>query len=118
MKLSKKMLSRRKFIRKSSIGVAGALVAPTILSGSVKGANDRILIGHIGVGSQGTGELKGWFTPLDTAYQVATCDPWLQRREEAAIFITDEYRKRGVAAPPCKTYLDFEELLDGLVQNC
>ncbi|RLD54101.1 MAG: hypothetical protein DRI97_12160 [Bacteroidetes bacterium] len=79
MTLSKNHLSRRKFIRNSSIGVAGTLVAPTILSCSAKGANDRILIGHIGVGSQGTGELKSWFTPLDTAYQVATCDPYLQR---------------------------------------
>ncbi len=112
MKLSKNKLSRRKFIRKSSIGIAGTLVAPTILSCSAKGANDRLLIGHIGVGSQGTGELKRWFTPLDTAYQVATCDPYLQRREEAAKYIIEEYKNRGVAAPECKTYLDFEELLE------
>ena len=112
MNLTKNMLSRRKFIKNSSIGVAGTLVGPSILSCSAKGANDRILIGHIGVGSQGTGELKAWFTPLDTAYQVATCDPYLQRREDAAKYITDEYKNRGVAAPSCKTYLDFEELLE------
>jgi len=108
----KNTVSRREFIKKSSVGVAGAFLAPTILSASAKGANDRILIGHIGVGSQGTGELQWWFTPLDTALQVATCDPFLDRRKAAAEYVTKEYKKRGVKAPKIKTYLDMDELLE------
>jgi predicted dehydrogenase len=110
--MNQKKLSRRKFLKNTSIGTAGAIVVPTILNSCAKGTNDRILIAHIGVGSQGQGELKNYFVPMETSYQVATCDPFQQRRDATADYINNEYRKGGQNAPKCKSYLHFEEILE------
>ena len=104
-------LSRRMFLKKTSIGVTGAIVTPTILSNCAKGANDRVLIAHIGLGGRGFNELKMYFAPLSTAYSVATCDPFKKRRETAAEYLTDSYRTTGINTPGINTYLDFEEIL-------
>ncbi|MBE9518883.1 MAG: twin-arginine translocation signal domain-containing protein, partial [Bacteroidetes bacterium] len=75
MKVSySKNQSRRDFIKKSSVGMGGIILAPTILPSCVKwrGANDRMQIAHIGVGSRGTGELKNYFLPLEESRSVAT----------------------------------------------
>jgi hypothetical protein len=47
--------NRREFVRNSAAAVAGgAILRSTALSyGNVLGANDRISLGHIGVGSRG-----------------------------------------------------------------
>ena len=45
---------RREFIRKSFTAAGSVILAPTILPSCAKGANDRILLGHIGLGSRGT----------------------------------------------------------------
>jgi len=51
-----KGISRRDFFQRSVKGAIGVAVLPTILSScsNYKGANDRIVVGHIGVGSRGT----------------------------------------------------------------
>ena len=105
--------SRRDFIKKSSVGIGGILLAPTILPSSVKwrGANDRVQIGHIGVGDRGTDELKSYFLPLEGSRSVATCDVHLDRREKSAELIRSYYREKGMKAPDCTPYLDFEEVL-------
>ena len=105
--------SRRDFIKKSSVGVGGILFAPTILPSSVKwrGANDRMQIAHIGVGSRGTGELKNYFLPLEGSRSVATCDVFRSRREKGVELIQSYYKENGMKAPECTPYLDFEEVL-------
>lgn len=109
-----KTISRRNFIGKTMTGVAGAIVVPTILPscGSYKGANDRILIAHIGLGSRGQSEMKNYFVPLETSYSVATCDPFEQRRNASANYIANTYKEKGVKVPECKVYNDFEEILE------
>ena len=108
----KQNLSRRKFLRNTSVGVAGVIAVPTILSSCVKGANDRVLVANIGVGSMGNAALKGWLMPVKSALNVATCDPFRDRREKAADYVNRTYKEQGVAAPECKAYLDFEEILE------
>ncbi len=105
--------SRRDFIKKSSLGIGGIIIAPTILPSSVKwrGANDRLQIGHIGVGSRGTNELKNYFLPLEGSRSVAICDVYRSRREKGAELIQSYYREKGMKAPECTPYLDFEEVL-------
>lgn len=107
-------LSRRRFLKNSSIGAAGIIAVPTIIQSCANGKSpsDRILIAHIGVGSQGQGEMKGYFVPLETSYQVATCDPFQQRRDASAEYINSNYNDRGLKAPKCKPYLNFEEVLE------
>lgn len=112
--MTNKNLSRRHFLRNASIGGTGLILAPTILKSCALGAapSDRIQIAHIGVGSQGQGELKQHFVALDTAYSVATCDPFKKRRDASAYYINEEYKKRGYKAPACKAFLHYEEILE------
>jgi predicted dehydrogenase len=110
--MNRNNLSRRKFLRNTSIGAAGAILAPTILTSCAKGANDRILVGNIGVGSMGTVVLKNWLMPVKSALNVATCDTFRDRRETAAQYVNQTYIAQGVNAPKCKSYLHFEEILE------
>jgi len=108
----KKNNSRRNFLKNSSVGLAGTILVPTIISSCTKNSNDRILIAHIGVGSRGQGTLKRYFLPLDTSYSVATCDPFEQRRNASRDYISNTYKENGINAPRCNAYLDFEEILE------
>lgn len=49
-------VSRRQFLT----AAAGAMAAPYIIPSSAFGANERIVTGHIGVGGQGTSNMKGF----------------------------------------------------------
>lgn len=108
-----KTTNRRDFIKKSTGGIGGLLVAPVFLPSRIKwrGANDRILIGHIGLGQRGTNELQNYFLNLQESRSVAACDVYSDRREKGAALVQDFYRKNEMTAPECKTYLDYEELL-------
>ncbi len=105
-------LSRRNFLKNTSVGLAGAIMVPTILSSCAKGANNRVLVANIGVGSMGNSVLKHWLMPVKSAYNVATCDPFLRRREDAAQYVNQTYKGQGISAPKCKSYLNFEEILE------
>jgi predicted dehydrogenase len=108
----KKNLARRTFLKNTSIGIAGAIAVPIILPSCAKGANDRVLVAHMGMGSMGNHVLRGWIMPVKQALNVATCDPFRDRREEAAMYINQTYSNQGIAAPECQAYLDFEEILE------
>ena len=112
--MRKKNINRRDFLQKSLTGLAGAAVLPTILPSCVqhKGANDRLLIGHIGVGSRGSGELKDYFLPLKDSRSAAFCDVYTDIRTKGAEYVNRFYKRHGVNAPECKPYLDFEEILE------
>lgn len=107
-------LSRRNFLRNTSIGSAGIILAPTILKSCAPGTapSDHINIAHIGVGSRGYGEITSYFIHLNTAYSVATCDPFKERRENTAQYISNYYKENGLAAPNVKSYLHYEEILE------
>lgn len=105
-------LSRRDFLKAAGIGAAGLMVSGVAGSsvyaaapGKVIGANDRINIGHIGVGGQGGAHInfvKG--QPADqNVKSVAVCDLWDKRRLGAAT-------ATGVSQD--KAYEDYRKLLD------
>lgn len=112
--MTNKNLSRRKFLQRSSVGVAGVVIVPTILKSCATGTapSDRIHIAHIGVGSQGQAELKNHFINLNSAYSVAVSDPFKKRRDISASYVNAEYKKRDFKAPKCNAYLHFEEILN------
>ena len=114
MKKINRNLSRRNFLRNTSVGATGVILVPTILKSCAPGAapSDKINIAHIGVGSQGQSELKRYFVPLETSNSVATCDPFKQRREASAQYIEQQYKERSYTAPKVKSYLHFEEILE------
>ena len=77
-------VTRREFL-KSSVVTAAAFAVPTIVPSSVFGVNapsNRITIGSIGLGSQGTGNMKG-FKGKSGSQVVAVCDVDAGHREKA-----------------------------------
>jgi predicted dehydrogenase len=80
-------ISRRSFLNRSTAAIGAATVASTAVSYSrIAGANDRISLGHIGIGNRGSeldwivGQLKG----KHNAELTAVCDLWKVNREKAA----------------------------------
>ena len=89
--------------------IAGGVVLPhTALSyGNIVGANDRISLGHIGIGSRG-GDLDLIASKLKDSHHVemiAVCDLWTVNREKAAATNARYYGR----AP--RTVQHIEELL-------
>ena len=114
MKNTSKGLSRRDFVKRTVKGMVGLAVLPTILPSCSdwKGANDRIAVAHIGVGSRGTDELTSYFLPVKDAINIAVADTFKSRRENAANLINKYYKDNNLATPECKAYLDFREILE------
>jgi predicted dehydrogenase len=86
--MTESFINRRDFLGKSAAAIAGAAVLPhTALSyGRIIGANDRISLGHIGIGSRGT-ELDLIASKLKDSHNIemtAVCDLWKVNREKAA----------------------------------
>ena len=106
-------ISRRDFVNRSVKASIGAALLPTILGScsNWKGANDRIVVGHIGVGDRGTGELMSYFLPLREAMNLAVCDTFKDRRDMAALKINQFYKETNFTYLQCKSYLDMDELL-------
>ena len=80
-------INRRAFLGKSAAVLAGGVVLPrTALSyENILGANDRISLGHVGIGSRG-GDLDLIASKLKTSHHVemtASCDLWTVNRDKA-----------------------------------
>jgi glucose-fructose oxidoreductase len=106
--------SRRTFLRTAGAGGV-ALAIPTIIPAAVLGQaapSKRVALGHIGVGGQGSGLLKG-FLGVAHSQSVAVCDPIKERREKAAQMVEQRYaaeHSQG-AYKGCAVYNDFRELI-------
>jgi predicted dehydrogenase len=99
-------IDRRKFLTKSATLIAGtAAFARTALSyDKILGANDRISLCHIGIGSRGT-ELDTIVSQLKTSHKVemtTVCDLWKLKREKA-VATNEQYYGR---APRAYQYLE------------
>jgi len=99
-----KSVSRREFL-KSSAAVAGAAFAwPTIVPSSVFGAaapSNRLTMGCIGLGGQGSGNMKGFNAKKDCAV-VAVCDVDADHREKA---------RETVGLDAKSSYNDFRDVI-------
>src|SRR6185503_15910520 len=111
--------TRREFLKKTAsaaaVVAATPLLRPTVYgqapsTGRTIGANDRINIGFIGVGAQGTNAhvalIKADASGNNVA-QVATCDVWAKRRDEAKKIIETDNPNAKV-----QTYDDYHKLLE------
>src|ERR1035441_6932917 len=89
-------LNRRQFLTVTS---AAALTAPLLLH-SARGAaarigpNDRITMGVIGTGTQGSGLLNN-FLAMPNTQVVAVCDVDTMRRESRQKVVDEFYRIKG-----------------------
>jgi predicted dehydrogenase len=80
-------MNRRTFIQNTAVVAAGtaALSSKALSYDRILGANDRISLGHIGIGSRGS-ELDGMVAELKDKKNVemtAVCDLWSHNREQA-----------------------------------
>ena len=90
---------RRKFL-----GSAGAAFATAMFTGNIKGANDRINLGFIGLGMQGTSNLNNALL-APQAQVVALCDCYQPALEKAAATVRAKY------GSDAKSVKDFREVL-------
>ncbi len=110
--MNKKQINRRQFLKSTSGIAAGAAAFPYFVCSSALGqagrpaASNRIVMGCIGVGSQGTGNMGG-FLGKNEAQVVAVCDVDKNHRERAKKLVDDKYGNSD-----CKMYVDFRELIE------
>jgi predicted dehydrogenase len=102
---------RRWFLKRASGLAAGAMVFPYIVPSSSLGKagsvapSSRIVMGCIGVGNQGTGNMRA-FMQHDNVQVVAVCDVQESRRAKAKNIVDEHYGNKA-----CATYSDFRDLL-------
>ena len=105
--------TRRDFLTRSAAVVAGAVILPQIIPSTAMGLggklppSDRIVMGAIGTGSQGTGNLKGFLGRVKELQFVAVCDVDTKHAANAKGLI-DEINKNS----DCRTYGDYREFLE------
>src|ERR1051326_811664 len=87
--------SRREFLKKTAVATAAVAAAPLLrptvygqapAAGKVLGANDRIVLGYIGVGNQGLNihvNLLKKSASANNIAQAAVCDVWPKRVNKA-----------------------------------
>jgi len=107
----KSKISRRGFLKKAGgIGIA-ALGFPYIIPSSALGKagavapSNRIVMGAIGVGDMGTGDMQGFLSKSEVQ-MVAVCDVDQRHRNRAKRIVDRKYENND-----CKAYLDYRELL-------
>jgi predicted dehydrogenase len=93
------MIERRDVLKG---GVAAFTTA--LFTGRVRGANDRIALGHIGLGAMGSGNL-GYALRMTDAEPVAVCDVYRPALDKAVATAA----KAGKTVKPLR---DFREILD------
>jgi len=104
-------IDRRRFLKGAAGLAAGTIAFPYIVSYSALGkdgavaASNRIVMGAIGVGSQGTGDLRG-FLGKQEVQMVAVCDVDKAHLDGARKLVDDKYGNSD-----CKTYADFRALI-------
>ena len=102
-----KGISRRGFLRGATGVAAGAVGFPYVVSSSALGnagsvaASERLVVGSVGLGPQGTGVMGNFLGQNDTRV-VAVCDLKRQARENARNIINKHYGNED-----CKMYTDF-----------
>ena len=120
-------INRRHFLHRSALALGGALAAPSLLPASALGRgglrvpSERINMGFIGLGGQGTGHLLGgaWtyvpggYVAREDVQVLAVCDVRQERRESAHQRCNQMYaQKFGQAGyDGVKAYNDFREVL-------
>jgi myo-inositol 2-dehydrogenase/D-chiro-inositol 1-dehydrogenase len=113
---SRDFVNRRQFLKNATVAAAGAALAgPAIVPSSVFGADlpsERIVIGCIGVGRMGQGDLRETlgFSKVQVA---AVCDVDSRRVEDARQIVEKYYSRRNSTGTykSCATYKDFRDLI-------
>src|SRR6184192_2381589 len=114
MNSSESKLNRRAFLQKSAAVAAGsaAINSAALSYTRIIGANDRISLGHIGVGNRGT-ELDGIVAGLKDKKNVevsAVCDVWTHNLDRAVAANQKYYGKAPRALKPPQELLALKDV--------
>ena len=107
-----KDINRRQFLKHATGVTAGTVVFPYIVSSSALGragsvaASDRIVMGCIGMGGMGTGDMRGFLNKKEV-HVVAVCDVDKNNRDNAKEIVDKKYGNSD-----CKAYLDFRDVIE------
>jgi predicted dehydrogenase len=110
--MKREKLSRRGFLRKAAGASAAVVGFPYFVPSSAFGQagtvapSNRIVMGCIGVGSQGTWDMRGFLSRKEVQI-VAVCDIDRKHQEAAKKEVNEKYGNSD-----CKTYLDFREVIE------
>ena len=105
--------SRRDFVKRSAAAIVGTFVLPNIIPSSALGMggktapSNRIVMGQIGTGSQGTSNMRDFIKLKDQVQFVALCDVDAKRLAATKDLVDKTNKKKG-----CRTYGDFREFLE------
>ncbi len=112
----KKGITRREYLKKSLLGTAGVIFAPTIVPSTVFGKSapsNKINVGQIGFGRIARAHNLPQTLKLDDVRVVAVCDVDRKRLQEGKDFIQEWYEenKGNRNYVDVKMYSDYRELL-------
>ena len=105
--------SRRNFFKQSASAVLGAIVLPQIIPSTAMGMggklapSDRIVMGAIGVGSQGKSNMRDFIKLKNQVQFVAICDVDTKHQAEGKA-LADKANENT----DCRTYGDYREFLE------
>ncbi|HCO96709.1 MAG TPA: hypothetical protein DIU00_22685 [Phycisphaerales bacterium] len=109
--IKRNKMNRRRFLKNATGITAGAIAFPYIVSSSALGnagnvaASNRIVMGCIGMGGMGTGDMRGFLSKKEVQV-VAVCDVDKSQRDKAKKNVDERYNNND-----CKTYLDFRDVI-------
>jgi Oxidoreductase family, C-terminal alpha/beta domain/Oxidoreductase family, NAD-binding Rossmann fold len=103
-------VTRRQFLQRAAMA-GGAMAVPCLIPASALGLNgavppsERIVLGGMGVGNRGTGDLN-WMLPEKDVQFVAICDAKQAQRESVKRIVDNKYGNKD-----CAMYRDMREFL-------
>ncbi len=109
--MKNRKIDRRRFIKGAAGAAAGVVSFPYVVSSAALGkagsvaASNRIVVGCVGVGPQGTGVMRNFLGQKD-AQVVAICDLKSTRRDAVQALVNKHYGGTG-----CTAYKDFRKLM-------
>lgn len=101
-------MTRRTFVKKSSLGLAGVAMSATSYR-RIIGANDRVRVGIIGFSNRAKGSLIPAFQSVykTTNFEIVSLsDIWNRRRDEGAAYLKEKF------GTSIKTYVNNEALYE------
>ena len=101
-------ITRRQFVKRSA--AATALSFPMVASSRVLGANDRILMGQVGLGGRGRGAHLPGFEGQDGVSVIALSDPDRERTGAAAATIESKYGHKAEQFDDCRELYEMKEI--------
>ena len=111
-------MDRRSFLRQTAGAVTGAAALATTARSyaRIKGANDRLLLGHAGIGNRGRGleYILGLLKDTQNVETAAVCDLWTVNRDRAVATATKYFGRAPRALANFEDLLAMKEL-DGVI---